>query len=222
MGGTLADQIAAVLRWETRPAHLLIEASGVARPACIADVMRVSPALAPAAIVCLVDVPAFERRLADPWIGETVLAQVVEAHALLANKTAALDDRERERRLGRLRALNPNARPTLAPEGMVTDAALTSFSLRFDASADLPELAALLIAHGDVLVRAKGILLCGGGRPEGRVLQYAGGAVQTVPTSGRPSPCRLVCIGHDGPRFAALREALRRRLDVRPDPATSS
>nr|WP_082708658.1 CobW family GTP-binding protein [Marinobacterium profundum] len=109
LGGTLAEQLAQAMRMEPRPAALYIEASGVAEPARIADIARVSRQLSLATVVCLVDASQIGTHAHSPYTSAVWRAQIRAADQLHVNRLAC-DDASRARQLAGLRALNPTAR----------------------------------------------------------------------------------------------------------------
>jgi G3E family GTPase len=113
LGGTLAEQLAQAMRMEPHPAALYIEASGVAEPARIADIARVSRQLRLATVVCLVDASQIDTHAGSPYTGAIWRAQIRAADRLHVNRLAC-DDASRARQLACLRALNARAR--LCPE----------------------------------------------------------------------------------------------------------
>lgn len=86
MGGDFTNALVAVLDMASRPDHLVIEASGVARPARIANIARAESDLVLDAVVTLVDAENFSRHLADDLIADSVTDQVAAADLLLVNK----------------------------------------------------------------------------------------------------------------------------------------
>ena len=108
---SLADGfVTAMLRLMEDPSafdHVVVEASGVAKPGRIMDFARLDPLLSPDAIVTLADAETLAARLADPLVGETVHAQIAEADLLVLNKVDIAPDPEVAEAL--LRRLNPDA-----------------------------------------------------------------------------------------------------------------
>ena len=92
IGNSLISTLLNVLRREPRPERILLESSGVADPARIADVARLSPSLRPGRVVVLVDSAQVRVRLADTLVGETVRKQIDAADLLILNKTDLLTD----------------------------------------------------------------------------------------------------------------------------------
>jgi len=86
IGDDLGTALARVLDAETPPERIIIEASGVADPARIADIARVSTELTPGGVLVLADGAAVIDQLRDPWIADTIVAQLQSADLILASK----------------------------------------------------------------------------------------------------------------------------------------
>lgn len=244
LGGTLAEQLAQAMRMEPRPAALYIEASGVAEPARIADIARVSRQLSLATVVCLVDASQMDTHAGSPYTGAVWRAQISAADQLHVNRLAR-DDASRARQLAGLRALNPAARlcldgntasaqidaviaagaPTTATAALGAQAApVTAFapspawrsvSLNYAGPIDAAQLEALLRQYADVVLRAKGMLKRRDqDRPQ--VFQLSGATLSWLPTRRAAAGNQLVCIGIRGERFDALGRALARLGDSKP------
>ena len=91
MGADLYMAIGDVLDRGTRPDHLVIEASGVADPARIAQVAQAEPELAYGGIVTVVDGQTYAGLSQDPQIGAQVAGQVNVADLVLISKLAVPD-----------------------------------------------------------------------------------------------------------------------------------
>ena len=92
IGNSLISTLLKVLRREPRPERILLESSGVADPARIADIARLSPSLSPGRVIVLVDSAQVRFRLADTLVGETVRKQIDAADLLILNKADLLTD----------------------------------------------------------------------------------------------------------------------------------
>ena len=75
-----------------RPDHILIEASGVAMPAAIAASIGLLDNLKLTGIFVLADAATIEKQLADEYIGDTVLRQLVDADVVVLSKTDLIND----------------------------------------------------------------------------------------------------------------------------------
>ncbi len=87
MGADLYLALGDVLKLEQRPDHLLIEASGVADPAAIANAAKAEPQLSYGGIVTLVDGLNAAELLRDPMIAPQVQQQMRVADLLVLTKT---------------------------------------------------------------------------------------------------------------------------------------
>ncbi|MDD9856266.1 MAG: GTP-binding protein [Gammaproteobacteria bacterium] len=107
IGGDLARAIAAAL--DLAPAHIVVEASGVAHPGRIAAVARVSPELRPGRVFVLADAGALRAQLNDAWIADTVAAQLRAADHILVSKLDAQPPREQAAVIDQLARDHPAA-----------------------------------------------------------------------------------------------------------------
>ncbi|MEM1198633.1 MAG: GTP-binding protein [Pseudomonadota bacterium] len=86
IGADLVGAFIDVLNLDPLPDHLLIEASGVAEPARIANMARAERDLELRAIVVLADAASVPNQAEDRLIGSAVQAQLSSADLLLLNK----------------------------------------------------------------------------------------------------------------------------------------
>ena len=91
MGADLFMALGDALDRRPRPDHLVVEASGVADPAAIAQAAIAEPDLGYAGIVTLVDGLNAAALLDDPLIGGQVAQQITAADLVLVTKTADID-----------------------------------------------------------------------------------------------------------------------------------
>jgi G3E family GTPase len=89
IGGDLYDAIDRILRMRERFDHLLIETSGVADPARVAQIAIAEPDLEMRRTVVLVDVVNFPDILADSRLNDTLLRQIRSADLILLTKVDA-------------------------------------------------------------------------------------------------------------------------------------
>jgi len=90
MGADLYLALGDVLKRDDRPDHIVIEASGIADPAAIANAAMAEPQLSYAGIVTLVDGLNAASLLADSQVAPQVAQQMRVADLLLLTKTADL------------------------------------------------------------------------------------------------------------------------------------
>lgn len=225
LGGSLAEQLAQILRMEPAPAAIYIEASGIADPARIVDTIAVSPRLRLAELVCLVDASQAERHAGDPLCAGIWRRQIGAANRVVVNRigadepfppvlAVALHGRdvavERQPCAVPPRAAVPRAAaPVGSALGLGHASNWQQCSVRFDAQVDGERLATLLHLYADVVIRAKGILRRNG-HAGAEVLQWSGTTMNWSPSAVRAPGGQLVCIGASGERFAEFADALRR------------
>lgn len=228
LGGTLAEQLAQALRIRATPGVILIEASGVADPARIADIARVSRRLRLAEVVCVVDGSRARQHAVEPFIGDAWHAQLAAADRLLVNR---LDPDDRNVFGEWLSHFNPRASieyetgETPEPSSIQSHSQSASspasctprpashgqwhtFSLSCRTGVDKEKLASLLKAYQDVLFRAKGFMFVEH-TGDIELLQFTGGRLYCQPALRAPQETRLVFIGIAGERFSAFEQAVK-------------
>ena len=87
IGDSLVETLVELMSRPDPADHILVEASGVANPARIADVAVIDPALSLDGTVVLVDAEAIAAQVEDKLIGETVCQQLNAADILVCNKS---------------------------------------------------------------------------------------------------------------------------------------
>lgn len=109
---SLADGLAdALLRVLAEPYdHIVVEASGVADPASIAEIAAIEPALALSTVIVLADAERLSASLADARIGDTVRRQIKAADIVVLNKRDLVDDAGHAAALAALRSVDPLVR----------------------------------------------------------------------------------------------------------------
>ena len=225
LGGTLAEQLAQAMRMEQRPGAIYIEASGVAEPARIADIARVSRQLRLESVVCLIDASQISHHAQSRYTADVWRAQIAASDQLIINRLPADDSVEYARALAILRDLNGPAMQALngglqAPSAIartvpttdrlspVSPAAASenswgSVSVKYAAAIDAARLEQLLGEYADVLLRAKGILERLD-RDGPQVLQLSGRSIRWLAATRAAAGNHLVCIGIKGARFDEL------------------
>lgn len=226
LGGTLAEQLAEALRFTPLPTAIYIEASGVANPARIADIARLSPKLTLAEVVCLVDASQALANAEHPQIGEAWREQVTSADRLLLNREVETPEHHKQV-AALLDALNPDAerirltaqdgayalRPAPSPSRLTVpprniSAPWRTVTLWPAGAVEIDAVNALLTEYADVLLRAKGFLQCHG-YSQLRLLQFSGRQVQWQATLRPPTTPQLVLIGITDTRFDSLCSQLK-------------
>ncbi len=224
LGGGLTNALVTVLDMESRPDHLVIEASGVARPARIANIARAEPDLALDAVVTLVDAENFPRQLADPRLADSLTDQVAAADLLLVNKADLVSEQDLAVLKARLRAINESSPVTTCVAAAVpVDAVLGGAGIFRDSDRapahghehehedgyrrwayqsadpfDRDKLKQALADFPDAVLRVKGVVYLSD-RAAPVAVHRVGSRVTladlpAAPTPGRTS--RLVAIGH--------------------------
>ena len=85
-GSDLVGALRAIACRRPRPDHIVIETSGVALPAPVAQAVALVPGLRVDATVILCDAETVRMRMADRYVGETVAAQIAQADLIVLNK----------------------------------------------------------------------------------------------------------------------------------------
>jgi len=106
MGGDFYNALVDVLDRNKRPDHLVIEASGVARPARIADLARAESDLELDGIVTVVDAENFLPRLSDDLVADSMTEQLAAADLILVNKADLVSEETIAALKARLRSIN--------------------------------------------------------------------------------------------------------------------
>lgn len=86
-GSDLLGALQDVLQRQPPPDLILIETSGVALPAAVARSAKLLPGLRIEGIVLMLDAETVRQRAADPYVGDLVRQQLLEADLLILNKT---------------------------------------------------------------------------------------------------------------------------------------
>ncbi len=209
--------------------HILVEASGVADPARVADLARLDPALALDGIIVLVDAERIRGQLVDRHIGDTVRRQIDGADMIVLNKMDLPSAEAGRLVLDELRRLWPDlplvtttgarvpAAILLEPAaGLPAPAAPNRLSAPADHAAqflswcfeaDRPfapqPLAQLLDRLGGGVLRAKGTVFLAGDPAQAMLLQLAGRRWSLAPHP-RSEPS-----GRSQIVFIGLRDSLR-------------
>lgn len=117
IGDSFVDALLAVMREPQPPDHVIVETSGVAEPARVAELVYLEPALSLQGIVVLVDAERVMESLVDKYVGDTVQRQIRSADLLILNKTDLCGEGRRTAIEARLRALAPRSRIVPARRG---------------------------------------------------------------------------------------------------------
>ncbi|MES1926218.1 GTP-binding protein [Salinisphaera sp. T31B1] len=221
IAGDLSAQLREIRDWPQPPEHLVLEASGVARPRPLIQLFGAARGYRLEHAETLVDAAGFERHIGDDAIADIVRAQIREVGHLRINRLEWLDDAARAEVLQHLERLNATATRTIEPGEAPDSPALSApaagpargrlvtESVELTGPVDLAALEELLTNASATLVRAKGLVEAAG-RPGGsHVVQVAGGRLRVIAARAR-STRALVLIGYPGPALDKLVAALRR------------
>lgn len=225
LGGTLADQLAEVVRLPDPVAAIYIEASGISDPQKIVDITRVSSRFSLDDVVCLVDGSQQPSNSSDARISDIWHAQIYTATKIILNRSNTASDLLSRQ----LREINPTAEiivdkssATAASElhSLAQDVissptekepasgGFISFSITFQAPVDRIWLEGLLKRHRNALIRAKGIVYLNQ-RSDAQVLQFSGNSISFIPSMHKPVKGQLVCIGIKDQVFDQLVQELK-------------
>jgi G3E family GTPase len=219
-GADLIGTLRRVTARDPRPDALLLETSGVADPAAVARSIGLLPEIALDGTVVLADAPRLAALQADPYVGDTVRAQLAAADLLVLNKVDNVEPAVRaalHRTLPPARTVEtvqaalpiecvlglaissagdePAARGLRVPTA--ADGRFVSRSQRLDGPQDPALLAQRLTAAGSGVLRAKGLLTDLEGRRV--LLQVVGTHAQLAPApADATGPDRLAVIGLAG------------------------
>lgn len=205
MGADLFLAIGDALDRRPRPDHLVIEASGIADPARIANAARAEPDLTYGGIVTVVDGTSFADLSTDPMIGAQIRGQVAcadlvavskypEVPAELALRCATLTPAPAVavNSIGTLADLLLGPRPTRSEARPIDHPAYTAWSWTGDVSLTREALSEHLARRPDGVFRLKGWVRA----PQGGswTVQVVGRSVEITPEPETPETA-LVAIG---------------------------
>jgi G3E family GTPase len=209
-GADLIGTAQQLLRQEPSPARVLVECSGVGLPGAVARSLRLLPQLAVRGVVSVLDAASVVERAGDPYVGDTVRRQILDADRLVLNQADRCDAPRLDAVHAWLAAMSigvpvcetaQGALPAewlwevdadarrgpggLAPVGHigVAQPAVHRFhgeTLQLHAPVDPHTLAAQLAAPDAGILRAKGWVVDGAGRCW--LLQVAGGRAEITPS----------------------------------------
>lgn len=219
LAGNLSAQLRDIQSWTQRPRRLVFEASGIARPRPLMQLLDAAQGYRLDECESLVDASAFERHICDSAINDIFTAQIHEVSSLRINRVNWLSDERRKRTLQRIATINPRA-GVILEEAQEPPIALSTFVSRSDAGPlitesvmlpnpiDVDTLDALLAAAATELVRVKGMVIANDTVRSRYLVQFAGGRTTRIATAAGKSQA-LVVIGHRGYTLQTLLDALR-------------
>ena len=237
--GDLAEALDRLAQLESRPDHILIEASGVANPTRIAELAN-SPGLQAHKTIVLADAETVKAQASDKFVGRLVRDQLACADVIVLNKIDLLDEPSLEATRMWMRRTAPGARLLGTVRGSMPldillgtadpdelhepprggPAAIGQGSAPFESvcwtapgSIDLDALSAVVADLPETIVRAKGIIAAAGKTEGSFVLQAVGRRSSIEPMISRAAEgnTEIVLIGIAGTMDrAALGAALDR------------
>ncbi len=224
LGGTLAEQLAQALQIHATPGAILIEASGVADPARIADIARISRRLRLAEVVCIIDGSQAWRHATDPLIGDAWQAQLAAADRLQVNRLNPNDRQEFKQwcqqyssraQLEYAAEESQTSAPARAshhpsahtPKSPASHGHWHTFSLQGRTRIDKKQIEALIDAYQDVVFRAKGFLFAEHSS-NSELLQFSAGRLHWQPALRSQQETRLVFIGIASERFSEFERSI--------------
>lgn len=220
IAGDFSAQLRRIRQWRDHPAHLVLEASGIARPRPLMQLFDAARGYRLAHAETLINASAFAQHRDDGSIDDIFVAQIREVAALRINRMDWLDAADAAAVRRAITELNPSADITIdktygpAPQAVPADTprtatgALVTESVTWDRPIDIDALENLLAQAAPALVRAKGLVQANDEAGTWHVVQLAGGHIHCVPTRARNTRA-LVLIGHGGQALDRLLAALR-------------
>ncbi len=221
MGEDLLLALTKLARRDDPPEAILIEASGVADPRPIADMVARHPELERDAVVVLADGELVEETAADSHAGKTIRQQLAAADLIILNKCDLLDDYEQNEVRQWLAAQVPNATviktrhgevpaalllgeeaaPTTATTAITAEShrhehedAFRAVSFLLDSPLDRPAFLRFVADLPSSVLRAKGIIRLRD-EPGRWVFQLVGRSHALAPCKGAAPGDRLVFLG---------------------------
>ncbi|GAB3677691.1 CobW family GTP-binding protein [Salinisphaera aquimarina] len=230
LGESLAVQLTEINRWQPAPSIVYIEASGVAQPQRIIDLITVSRQYRMQESVGLVDAASVMDTLTDSRVGALVSEQIATVDTLFVNRLSGLQSDQQVAARQLLADINPGAAivttsgssdssatpprisidriPALTGDSGEGELRWQRFAVTLQEPVCCAELEKTLMRYADVLARAKGFVNDADWRSV--VFQWGGSKAAWMLTSRKVGSSQLVGIGFDGPRFDALIQELQK------------
>ncbi|CAB3758057.1 cobalamin biosynthesis protein [Burkholderia puraquae] len=168
IGGALVDALTRVATRDVRPDLLLVEASGVADPAKIAQIGLLNGAFRLTSVLVVADALAWRDTLADPLVGAMAQRQLDGAGAIVVTKLDCVAPAQRDAVLDDVRACAPTdivvaARHGEIPLALLFDAGVPDRRSMPDivrahrpiGHSAMPAFASVTVAAPDVLDKAR-------------------------------------------------------------------
>ncbi len=226
VAGDLAEALDRLALLEARADHILIEASGVANPARIADLAN-SPGLQTRNTIVLADAETVQAQASDKFVGRLVRDQLARADVVVLNKIDLLDEPRLEAARAWMRRNVPGVRllesirgsipldillgtadpdewpdpPRGKPAAIGRDSTpFESFCWTAPGCIDLDALRAVVADLPETIVRAKGIIAAAGKTEGPFVLQAVGrrSSIEPMISGAAGDNTEIVLIGIAG------------------------
>ena len=209
IGDSLVETLVKMAEPPDRFDHIVVEASGVADPARIADLAVLEPRLMRDGVVVVVDAWNVRARAEDRRVGDTVLRQIKAADLIVLNKVDIADDVPGTRAWLSTHTAAPvlEARRAGVPldllfglerhgvDGGAPDDTFRSWSYQWGEPVDRGTLLAMLREAKDVL-RAKGIVRFADAPQARSIVHMVGGRIDVIEDGPwTESGSRLVMLG---------------------------
>lgn len=219
IAGNLSTQLRDIRGWPQRPERLVFEASGIARPRPLMQLLDAAQGYRLNMSESLVDASAFEYHCSDTRIEDIFTAQIRETDQIRINRLSWLPIEARKAVLQHIATINPSARQVIEdtkppppasqpPAGRANSGSLVTHSLPMTRPIDVDTLDILLAEAAPCLLRAKGIVQANDGRGTCYVVQFSGGRTcRTSTLAGKTQA--LVVIGYRGRMLQTLLGALK-------------
>ncbi len=211
-GSDLTAALQTLAEMEPRPDHIVIEASGVALPASIANTVDLLPVLRMEGICVLADSLNIQKMLQDEYIGDTIERQLMDSDLIVLTKSDLVPAAQLENLTKWVSHKWPSSPLVVADKGKVPNSVLLgtftpqqvrataahadsmydSVVLQFDAPSDASALARALSNPALGVVRAKGYVPDLSGRPA--LVQLAGQRSE-VSFPDDTGAMGIICIG---------------------------
>ena len=211
-GSDLAAALQKMAAMTPQPDHIVIEASGVALPAAIAQTIDLLPFLHLEGICVLADALNIQHMLRDEYIGDTIERQLSDADLIVLTKSDLVPDKGLQTVTEALKGQWPEVPLVIAPQGKIPNAVLLgafpqqdarlvaphadgnyeSVALTFNRACDAAALAEALTDPALGILRAKGHVPDHSGKVA--LLQLAGRRVE-VSYPSETGHLGVICIG---------------------------
>lgn len=209
LGGSLAEKFASILREPILPTSIYIEASGIANPKSIIDLININSKLMIHQVICLIDASQAEQNSQDLQVRQVWLEQIQMATHIVLNRTInktippilnnLINSNKIKIELSTENIIeqNKNQNFLIKPTNIQGWQTYTFNQIKPIDSAKLNK---ILIEYQDIIYRVKGFLQCQG-QAQMNLIQFSKGNLHWTPTNKKPYLSNVVCIGIKSNRF---------------------